>query len=60
MQSTQSLFCMENKDKNRDRKKKKKKSEIDSISELKKKIKHQKGALIKILKHIQDDKKTDN
>jgi len=51
---------MRNKDQNRGKKKKTKKSETDSISTIKKKIKHQKGALIKILKHIQDDKKTDN
>ncbi len=51
---------MGNKGRNTGKKKKTKKSEIDSISDIKKKIKHQKGALIKILKHIQDDKKTDN
>ena len=47
---------MANKDQNRG---KKKKSKTDSIAELKKKIKHQKDALNKILKHIQDEKKTD-
>lgn len=54
--------CMKNKDQNTAKKKKtkKKKAEVDSISELKKKIKHQKNALDKILKHIQDEKKTDN
>ena len=48
---------MANKDQNTG---KKKKSKTDSIAELKKKIKHQKDALNKILKHIQDEKKTDN
>jgi hypothetical protein len=44
---------MENKDRNTGKKKKakKKKSETNSISELKKKIKHQKGALNKIIKN---------
>ena len=44
---------MENKDKNKGKKKKlkKKKSETDSIAELKKKIKHQRGALNKIIKN---------
>lgn len=51
---------MEKKSRNKIKKKKTKKSEIDSISELKKNIKHQKEAIKKILKHIQDEKKTDN
>ena len=44
---------MENKDKNTGKKKKviKKKSEDDSITELKNKIKHQRGALNKIIKN---------
>ncbi|MBC8488172.1 MAG: hypothetical protein H8D45_19245 [Bacteroidetes bacterium] len=44
---------MENKDKNTGKKKKtkKKKSEIVSIAELKNKIKHQRGALHKIIKN---------
>ena len=53
---------MKNKDQNTGKKKKakKKKAEVDPISELKNKIKQQRGALNKILKHIQDEKKTDN
>lgn len=51
---------MKKKVKNIAKKKKPKQSEKDSIEELKDKIKHQKGALNKILKHIQDEKKTDN
>jgi hypothetical protein len=53
---------MEKKNRNtgKEKKVKKKKSEANSIAELKKKIKHQKGALTKIIKHIQDEKKTDN
>ena len=44
---------MENKNQNSGKKKKteKKKTETDSISELKKKIKHQRGALNKIIKN---------
>ena len=45
---------------NRGKKKKIKKSETDLISEFKMNMKHQKDALIKILKHIQDEKKTVN
>ncbi len=45
--------CMKDKNQNTTKKKKttKKKSEDDSISELKKKIKHQKDALNKIIKN---------
>ena len=50
---------MEKKSRNKVRKKKTKKSETDSISEIKENIKHQKDAINKILKHIQDEKKTD-
>ncbi len=51
---------MKKKVKNIAKKKKPKQSENDSIAELKKKIKQQRSALNKILKHIQDEKKTDN
>ncbi len=48
--ATRHYTCMEKKVRNIAKKKKPKQSEKDSIAELKKKIKHQKDALNKIIK----------